>query len=61
MLGVMDSIGDFWCAFLFMYCQQKIIRQLRIDLLKGECAAAFLCLSLRFYSADCLFSLPSVR
>jgi ABC-type multidrug transport system fused ATPase/permease subunit len=26
-------VGDFWCAYLFMYCQQKIIRQLRVDLL----------------------------
>ena len=26
--GVLDSIGDFFCSFLFNYCQQKIIRSL---------------------------------
>lgn len=33
LLGVADSIGDFFCAFLFTFCQQKIIRSLRVDLL----------------------------
>ena len=32
-LGVADSVGDFFCAFLFTFCQQKIIRSLRVDLL----------------------------
>jgi ABC-type multidrug transport system fused ATPase/permease subunit len=32
-LGLADSIGDFFCAFLFTFCQQKIIRSLRVDLL----------------------------
>ena len=30
--GIADSIGDFFCAFLFSYCQQKIIRSLRVRL-----------------------------
>lgn len=30
--GIMDSIGDFFCVFLFSYCQQKIIRSLRVRL-----------------------------
>ena len=30
--GVLDSIGDFFCSFLFNYCQQKIIRSLRVRL-----------------------------
>jgi hypothetical protein len=30
--GVLDSVGDFFCVFLFSYCQQKIIRSLRVRL-----------------------------
>ncbi len=33
--GTIDSILDFWCVYLFGYCQQKIIRSLRVDLFRA--------------------------
>lgn len=31
-LGTIDSVLDFWCVFLFGYANQRIVRNLRIDL-----------------------------
>lgn len=33
--GCLDAIGDFWCVFLFGYCQQRIIKGLRISLFRS--------------------------
>ena len=33
--GIVDSLMDFWCVFLFGYTQQRIIRDLRLDVFKA--------------------------